>query len=29
MMRGDPEEVVDAYMDFLKIRKSAAAQEEV
>ncbi len=29
MMHGDPEEVADAYMDFLKIRKSAAAQEEV
>ena len=29
MMRGEPEEVVDAYMDFLRVKRSAAATEDV
>ena len=29
MMRGEPEEVVDAYMNFLRVKRSAAATEDV
>jgi ABC-type polysaccharide/polyol phosphate transport system ATPase subunit len=29
MMRGDPEEVITAYMEFVKVKKSAAAMEDV
>jgi ABC-type polysaccharide/polyol phosphate transport system ATPase subunit len=29
MMRGEPEEVVDAYMKFLKVKKSATTTEDI
>ena len=29
MMRGDPEEVVEAYMDFIKVKQSAATDEDI
>jgi hypothetical protein len=29
MMRGEPEEVVDAYMDFVKVKKSATTTEDI
>jgi len=29
MMRGEPEEVIDAYMEFVKVKKSARTTEEV
>ena len=29
MMRGEPSEVVDAYMKFLKVKKSATNQEDI
>ena len=29
MMRGDPDEVIDAYMNFVKVKKSATTTEEI
>ena len=29
MMRGEPEEVIDAYMEFVKVKKTATATEEI
>ena len=29
MMRGEPNEVVEAYMDFLKVKRSASSDEEI
>jgi teichoic acid transport system ATP-binding protein len=29
MMRGDPEEVITAYMKFVKVKKSATAMEDI
>jgi len=29
MMRGEPDEVIDAYMKFVKVKKTATATEEI